>query len=105
MMVFIARQEPFLCEHCGASVEPLPSGSYRNHCPNCLHSKHVDDAGPGDRESSCGGLMRPVMIEQSGKKGWLVTHVCNRCGKRIVNKLAPDDDMAVAARISAEAVT
>jgi hypothetical protein len=47
-MPFIARQEPFVCEHCGKAVEPLAKGSYRNHCPHCLWSKHVDDVGPGE---------------------------------------------------------
>ena len=49
----------FTCEHCGREVVPLTSGSYRNHCPFCLYSKHVD-ALPGDRMSECGGLMEPV---------------------------------------------
>ena len=30
----------FTCEHCGMVVEPLENGSYRNHCPSCLYSKH-----------------------------------------------------------------
>jgi DNA-directed RNA polymerase subunit RPC12/RpoP len=93
-MVFIAREEAFLCEQCGKRVEPLVHGSYRNHCPFCLFSKHVDDAGPGDRASSCGGLMAPVSMDYNGKKGWLIVHECRRCGKRIPNKTAPDDDLS-----------
>jgi len=27
----------------------LGGGRHRNHCPFCLHSRHVDDARPGDR--------------------------------------------------------
>ena len=49
----------FLCEQCGRHVLPLSNGSYRNHCPFCLFSKHVDIL-PGDRASDCGGLMEPV---------------------------------------------
>ena len=90
-MTFIAREEPFTCEHCGASVEPLGSGTYRNHCPQCLWSKHVDDQGPGDRASLCGGMMRPVELDQSGKKGWMIVHECEKCGKSIPNKIADDD--------------
>lgn len=93
-MTFIARQEPFICEHCGKTVEPLAHGSYRNHCPHCLWSKHVDRDGPGDRQSSCGGLMQPVGLDQRGGKGWLVLHACTKCDKRIPNKAAPDDDLA-----------
>lgn len=90
-MPFIAREESFTCDQCHASVEPLKGGTYRNHCPHCLWSKHVDDAGPGDRASACQGLMKPLSLDQNGKKGWMVVHECERCGKKIVNKLAPDD--------------
>lgn len=42
----------FVCEFCHAEVYPLVNGSYRNHCPRCLFSKHVDDS-LGDRASHC----------------------------------------------------
>jgi len=92
-MTFIARQESFTCVHCGKSVEPLEHGSYRNHCPHCLYSLHVDRDGPGDRESTCQSPMAPVELDQNGKKGWMIVHQCVRCGKRIPNKAAPDDDL------------
>lgn len=92
-MTFIAREESFTCEHCDAAVTPLLRGTYRNHCPQCLWSKHVDDQGPGDRASACGGLMRPVHLDQNGKKGWIVIHECDQCGKTIPNKLADDDNL------------
>lgn len=90
-MTFIARQEPFICEHCHRDVSPLDTGSYRNHCPYCLYSKHVDAEGPGDRASLCLALMSPVSLDQNGKKGWMILHRCTRCGKEIFNKAAPDD--------------
>jgi len=93
-MTFIARQEPFTCEHCGKDVAPLTEGSYRNHCPFCLHSKHVDELGPGDRASTCGGLMAPVGLDGTASKGWVLVHRCMRCGKNIRNKIAPDDDLS-----------
>ncbi len=92
-MVFIARQEPFTCEHCGRPVEPLEKGSYRNHCPFCLWSKHVDRDGPGDRLSACGGLMEPTGIDSRSGKGWMLIHRCQKCGKLIRNKAAPDDEL------------
>lgn len=91
-MVFIPRQETFVCEHCHADVLPLERGSYRNHCPICLWSKHVDHAGPGDRASACEALLEPVALDQKGGK-WIVHHRCTRCGKSIVNVCAPDDDV------------
>ena len=90
-MIFVAREEAFTCEHCGQSVSPLGSGTYRNHCPHCLWSKHVDDAGPGDRASLCQGMMEPVGKDFRSSKGWMVVHRCQACGKRIPNILAPDD--------------
>jgi DNA-directed RNA polymerase subunit RPC12/RpoP len=92
-MVFIARQERFVCGHCGKSVEPLEKGSYRNHCPECLWSRHVDRDGPGDRLSECLGMMKPVAIDSTGKKGWMIVHTCEKCGKEIRNIAAPDDDL------------
>ena len=101
-MTFIARQEHFTCEHCHLRVEPLTSGSYRNHCPKCLYSKHVDDRGPGDRQSPCGGLMKPVGVDHRGGKGWMIVHRCEQCGKTITNKAAPDDDMAKLSEVQSD---
>ncbi len=93
-MPFISRQEPFTCGHCGAVVQPLEHGTCRNHCPRCLWSKHVDDQGPGDRASTCQGLMEPLGLDQDGKKGWVIIHRCTKCNKKIRNKAAPDDDLS-----------
>jgi hypothetical protein len=92
-MIFITRQEHFQCEHCHAIVQPLPHGSYRNHCPRCLYSKHVDAVGPGDRASMCHGLMEPLTLDQDGKRGWMIIHRCVACGKQIPNRAAPDDQI------------
>jgi DNA-directed RNA polymerase subunit RPC12/RpoP len=79
----------FTCAHCGVDVLPLTNGSYRNHCPNCLWSLHVDDQKPGDRASTCHGLMRPVEVRQ--KRGrFQVLHQCTRCGRRQPNRIAVD---------------
>ncbi len=79
----------FVCEHCGARVVPLTNGSYRNHCPSCLYSKHVDEA-PGDRRSTCHGLMRPIGLVYKRKKGYQIVHQCLKCGVIRVNKVAVD---------------
>jgi hypothetical protein len=76
--------------HCGAAVEALQNGSYRNHCPVCLYSLHVDER-PGDRASSCGGLMEPVAVDYRSAKGFMVVHRCLRCGFTRPNRAAPDD--------------
>jgi len=91
--MFIPREEPFTCENCGSLVAPLLKGTYRNHCPKCLFSKHVDAEGPGDRASGCGGLMEPIALDQDGKKGFVLIHKCEKCGKISRNKAAPDDEL------------
>jgi len=80
----------FRCDVCGAQVPPLATGSYRNHCPRCLHSRHVD-VFPGDRANPCEGLLEPVAVEHSGKKGWTIVHRCQRCGEERRNRAALDD--------------
>jgi hypothetical protein len=37
--------------------------------------------------------MKPSAIDQDGKKGWMIVHRCEKCGKTIRNKAAPDDDL------------
>ena len=93
-MPFIPRQEAFTCEHCGKHVAPIAHGSYRNHCPYCLYSKHVDAQGPGDRASPCGGMMRPTALDQRSGKGFILIHTCLKCRKQIPNRAAADDDLA-----------
>ncbi|MGL5810823.1 MAG: RNHCP domain-containing protein [Nocardioides sp.] len=83
----------FRCAHCAARVPPHPGGSYRNHCPACLYSLHVDEI-PGDRSAECGGQMPPAGLDYSGKKGFVVIHACRTCGHVDRNKSAPDDDPA-----------
>ncbi|MBO0813245.1 MAG: RNHCP domain-containing protein [Microlunatus sp.] len=80
----------FSCAHCGERVRRLQNGSYRNHCPGCLWSVHVDNV-PGDRAASCGGLMEPVRLVQPRGKGLAVVHVCTACGHQSRNRLAVDD--------------
>jgi len=80
----------FRCVACGADVVPLTNGSYRNHCPFCLVSLHVDDE-PGDRASHCTGSMDAVAIVRT-KKGWQLIHRCRRCGKQRTNRSAVDTD-------------
>ena len=90
----------FTCENCGQAVFPLNNGSYRNHCPFCLFSRHVDKA-PGDRREACGGLMKPVGIRYKSGKGYQIIHRCLKCGaekanKAAVNTIQPDDIEALA---------
>lgn len=91
-MKTIKINESFKCGKCKKDVEKHQEGGCRNHCPYCLYSMHVDLNLPGDRLSECGGLMKPVGIELSKKKGPRVKHVCQNCGVKTFNRTAPDDD-------------
>ncbi len=82
----------FICVNCGKPVTALTNGSYRNHCPHCLYSLHVDYI-PGDRSSDCLGLMRPVSICWHSKKGYQIMHRCELCGSEKVNRIATDCNM------------
>ncbi|MBS9784471.1 RNHCP domain-containing protein [Candidatus Gracilibacteria bacterium] len=85
------RNETFICLHCQGEVSLHPSGSARNHCPHCLYSQHLDADIPGDRLSDCKGLMKPIDFTYKKNKGDMIQHQCEKCGKTILNKTAPDD--------------
>ena len=78
----------FVCGNCGRKVL-LASKSYRNHCPYCLYSRHVDVV-PGDRRSDCGGLMKPVGLTYKSGKGHQLVHRCQRCGMQRANIVAEE---------------
>ncbi|WP_432664873.1 RNHCP domain-containing protein [Wukongibacter baidiensis] len=81
----------FICERCSEYVYPLNNGSFRNHCPFCLYSKHLDNK-PGDRMNQCKGLMKPIGIRNKSGKGMQIIHRCMKCGKEKVNKIAEFDN-------------
>lgn len=98
-MNFTVLNEGFQCGNCGKII-PKQKGTCRNHCTECLYSLHVDAAYPGDRASKCLGLMKPIGVTQSGKKGWILLHECTKCGQINRNKMANDDNMVLAAELS-----
>ncbi len=84
-------REPFACRNC-RQLNDDRNPSPRNHCRFCLYSLHVDHAVPGDRLSTCKTTMKPVAVEYSGKKGYMIVHECQFCGKTMKNKSAEDDN-------------
>jgi len=80
----------FICIHCNVPVAPLTNGSYRNHCPHCLYSVHIDNI-PGDRANNCLGQLKPVELHHHSKKGYQIIHRCMKCGAEKINRTAPDD--------------
>ena len=88
---FIVINESFTCSYCNHKNPPLDGGC-RNHCMKCLYSIHVDQDIPGDRKSSCHGLMKPYKIDYQSNKGYIIIHKCLQCGQLKRNKVSKDDD-------------
>ena len=92
--VFIKNEEDFICEHCGFAVT---GNGYTNHCPRCLWSKHVD-VNPGDRASTCGGMMKPFEV-QMVKGEFEIVHKCSKCKHTKRNKTSLNDNLDAALEV------
>ena len=79
----------FICKNCNENILPINNGSYRNHCPFCLYSIHLDLI-PEDRASPCKGLMKPLHLTYKSKKGWQIIHICLSCGCEKACRVATD---------------
>ena len=96
-------EKQFRCCNCGAIVSTdreLAGVNNRNHCPNCLWSKHVDEFKAGDRRSACGARMCPIGLTVkkvhkkytvNGQGELMLIHHCSSCGKISINRIASDD--------------
>jgi len=89
MKNFSKLDEEFICENCGKDVKKLNYTS-RDHCPYCLHSKHVD-INPGDRANICKGLLVPIEIEKF-KNTYKIIYKCKKCNQIHKNIITTDDD-------------
>ncbi|HET7929721.1 MAG TPA: RNHCP domain-containing protein [Actinomycetota bacterium] len=95
------EQRSFRCDHCGADVSrDAPGTAFRNHCPTCLWSRHLDGDRPGDRASDCGGLMEPIAITVRGDGEWILVHRCAGCDRLHLNRTAGDDDPLMLLRLA-----
>ena len=105
MPSFIARNDGFICEHCHKQVEPIKfGGSYRNHCPYCLWSKHVDAEIPGDRASDCQGMMEPIGVTTKSGGEYTILHHCTKCGFERKNRIAGDDNLELLTKLVGEPI-
>lgn len=98
--VFTKIDEEFVCENCGNEVKKL-GYTCRDHCPKCLHSKHVD-INPGDRAEECHGDLEPISVELNSKKGYVILYKCQKCGAIRKNKAAEDDNIDLIIKLTAE---
>lgn len=95
------RDADFACRRCGAEVPgAVPGSLHRNHCPQCLWSRHVDHQ-PGDRAAGCEGNMEPVAVMVRADGEWALIHRCQACGALRTNRIAGDDNMALLLSLAA----
>lgn len=94
------RSGTFCCRHCGLDVSlDAPGTAHRNHCPNCLWSRHLDDT-PGDRAAECGSSMEPLAICVRGDGEWVLIHRCTGCDELHLNRTAGDDNPLMLLRLA-----
>lgn len=89
--MFFKNDNSFTCINCGAKVDKLHYTS-RDHCNKCLCSVHVDIT-PGDRLNDCLGLLLPINVVDTAKKGKVIIYKCSKCGAEVKNIVANDDDI------------
>lgn len=95
----------FHCLHCGyfiSTLEKVSGVQNRNHCPYCLHSRHLDLHHAGDRLSACKAVMKPIGLTYKPRRNpyapdsvgeLALVHLCTRCAKLSINRIAADDDV------------
>ena len=97
MKRFNMKDEEFICENCKEKVSKL-NYTARDHCPNCLYSKHVD-INPGDRLNTCLGLLEPIGIDKY-KDTYKIIYRCQKCKEIHKNIMAKDDNMDLIIELS-----
>ena len=95
---FTMIDESFICENCKKEITPLKYTA-RDHCPHCLYSKHLD-INPGDRLSTCHGMLVPIGIEKSKKENYKIIYRCSKCNEVKRNIQANDDNMDLIIKLS-----
>jgi len=96
-----AGDQAFQCRRCHQFIgAPIVGGRHRNHCPNCLHSLHVDLKRPGDRRGTCESLMTPrgLIVRRNGEQ--MILQECLGCGKTQPTRVAADDNTVLLMRLA-----
>lgn len=93
--------ESFVCNVCASKVSKL-GYTARDHCPNCLWSIHVD-INPGDRDSDCKGLLKPIGVEKY-KDTYKIVYRCTKCGQSKKNIISNDDSMDLIIKLSSNPI-
>ncbi|MEU3396144.1 RNHCP domain-containing protein [Streptomyces filamentosus] len=92
--------DTFTCVWCGLTVHARAAGGQRrDHCPSCLHSRHVHDHVEGG-PSTCGARMSPISIAVLRTGDWTVVHRCVRCDELTSSPVAEDDNRLILMRMA-----
>ena len=82
----------FRCGYCKLLVSTVAVGTrYRNHCPNCGYSRHVD-LPYSHGTSDCRGLMKPIGLTFKKNGELSLVHYCLSCQVMDRNRLSGDDN-------------
>ncbi|HEX2315679.1 MAG TPA: RNHCP domain-containing protein [Thermomonospora sp.] len=96
----VLRTETFDCLRCGLTVTAFaPDGARRNHCPSCLHSRHVHDQVEGG-PSECRARMAPIAIAVLRDGRWMIVHRCAGCGELTSSPVSGDDNRLILVRMA-----
>lgn len=96
----VLKSSTFACAWCGLTVSTYAAdGTRRNHCPSCLHSRHVVDQVEGG-PSDCHGRMSPIAIAVLRTGDWTVVHRCVRCDELTSTPVCTDDNQLVLMRMA-----
>lgn len=97
----MSNTEPdFICLHCGLTVSAFaPDGDERDHCPNCLTSRHVHDQ-HDDGVSDCAARMTPLSVVVPSDGRWRLVHRCVGCDELSEGVVAGDDSPLLLMRIA-----
>lgn len=91
--------DTFSCVRCGLTVSAAaPDGNRRDHCPSCLHARHVTGRGDGARD--CRGRMAPIAVAVLRAGDWMLVHRCVRCDELASSPVRADDNQLVLMRIA-----
>lgn len=94
------RTSTFSCVWCRLTVPVAAAdGGQRNHCPSCLHSRHVLDQATGG-PSTCRGATSPIAIAVPRAGDWRVIHRCARCDELASDSVREDDNQLVVMRMA-----
>lgn len=99
------RTGTLTCVRCGLTATALaPDGDRRDHCPGCLHARHLPAPHPsapprsdpaGREPGGCRASMAPISVAVLPDGSWAVVHRCTGCDELTCHPVRQDDNRLV----------